>query len=301
MGFSNFIFSVLFRFHIFNVNIKMSSHKRPELQAPPEIFYNENEAQKYTTNSRMMEIQAKMTERALELLNLPEDSSCFILDVGCGSGLSGETITEMGHCWIGFDISTAMLNVAVEREVEGDIINADAGEGLFFKPGTFDGVISISAIQWLCYSNVKSHNPPKRLYNFFSTLYSAMRQGSRAVFQLYPENPSQLELITTQATRAGFSGGVIIDYPNSTKAKKIFLCLFCGVPTPEMPSALGTGDASNTQIHYNQQRISYKQMKGKSVKKSKDWITAKKERLKRQGKQVKPNTKYTGRKRRSKF
>ncbi len=27
-----------------------------------------------------------MTERALELLNLPEDSTCLILDIGCGSG-----------------------------------------------------------------------------------------------------------------------------------------------------------------------------------------------------------------------
>lgn len=279
----------------------MSSHKRPELQAPPEIFYDEQEAGKYTTNSRMMEIQAKMSERAMELLNLPEDSPSYILDVGCGSGLSGETITEMGHYWVGIDISTAMLNVAVEREVEGDVIESDAGQGLFFRPGTFDGMISISAIQWLCYSNVKSHNPSKRLYTFFSTLYSALKQGSRAVFQLYPENPNQLELITTQATRAGFSGGVIIDYPNSTKAKKIFLCLFCGVPTPEMPTALGAGDVSKTHVHYNHQRYSYKTMKGKSVKKSRDWITEKKERLKRQGKHARPNTKYTGRKRRSKF
>lgn len=30
----------------------------------------------------------------------------------------------------------------------------------------------------------------------------------------------QLELITTQATKAGFSGGMVVDYPNSAKAKK---------------------------------------------------------------------------------
>lgn len=28
---------------------------------------------------------------------------------GCGSGLSGETISENGHHWIGLDISEAML------------------------------------------------------------------------------------------------------------------------------------------------------------------------------------------------
>jgi len=40
------------------------------------------------------------------------------------------------------------------------------------------------------------------------------------VFQFYPENPAQMELITEQAMKAGFTGGVVIDYPNSTKAKK---------------------------------------------------------------------------------
>jgi len=29
-----------------------------------------------------------------------------------------------------------------------------------------------------------------------------------------------MELITQQAMRAGFTGGVVVDYPNSTKAKK---------------------------------------------------------------------------------
>ena len=37
--------------------------------------------------------QAEMTERALELLCLP-DEPCYLLDLGCGSGLSGECIEE---------------------------------------------------------------------------------------------------------------------------------------------------------------------------------------------------------------
>ena len=45
-------------------------------------------------------------------------------------------------------------------------------------------------------------------------------RGGHAVFQFYPENPAQMELITHQAMRAGFTGGVVIDYPNSTKARK---------------------------------------------------------------------------------
>ena len=34
--------------------LKMS---RPEIQAPPEIFYNDEEARKYTSSSRIIDIQ----------------------------------------------------------------------------------------------------------------------------------------------------------------------------------------------------------------------------------------------------
>ena len=41
--------------------------------------------------------------------------------------------------------------------------------------------------------------------------------------------------------RGGFGGGLVVDYPHSTKAKKYFLVLLAGPPDPEfaMPSALG--------------------------------------------------------------
>ena len=48
---------------------------RPEYSAPPELFYNDDEAVKYTRNSRMLKIQAQITERALELLNLPPQNA----------------------------------------------------------------------------------------------------------------------------------------------------------------------------------------------------------------------------------
>lgn len=89
----------------------MGKGERPEHVAPPEVFYDDNEAAKYTTSSRVMEIQEKLTARALELLALPDDGvPKFILDVGCGSGLSGQVLTEQGGaissllhvrlCWI---------------------------------------------------------------------------------------------------------------------------------------------------------------------------------------------------------
>ena len=51
-----------------------------------------------------------MTERALELLNLPENDYSIILDVGCGSGISGAELSENNKIWIGIDISRSMLS-----------------------------------------------------------------------------------------------------------------------------------------------------------------------------------------------
>ncbi|KAK9412352.1 putative 18S rRNA guanine-N7-methyltransferase [Crotalus adamanteus] len=276
--------------------------KRPEHRGPAELFYDEAEARKYTHNSRMIEIQSQMSERAVELLGLPDDRPCFLLDVGCGSGLSGDYISEEGHCWVGMDISPAMLDVAMEREVEGDLMLADMGQGIPFRPGTFDGCISISAVQWLCNADKKTHSPPKRLYRFFSTLYTALARGARAVLQLYPENSQQLELITTQAMKAGFTGGMVVDYPNSTKAKKYFLCLFAGI-TDALPKGLGTecSEEETTEAKFTSERIRFRNAKGKSVKKSRDWVLEKKERRRRQGKSVRADTKYTGRKRKPHF
>jgi len=280
------------------------SNKRPEHKAPPEIFYNQDEATKYTSNSRMIEIQNTMTERALELLGLPEDEPCYLLDVGCGSGLSGEVLTEYGHYWVGYDISAPMLGVATEREVEGDLLEHDAGMGNPFRPGTFDACISISALQWLCNADKKWHNPAKRLHHFFSTLYSALVRGGKAVFQFYPENPDQLELITSQAMRSGFTGGVVVDYPNSTRAKKIFLVLFAGVSNAVIPKALGAEESHATATFTtgrDRNTNNDRRRNGKPMKKSKEWIIKKKDRRKKQGKEVRADSKFSGRKRKTKF
>ena len=99
----------------------MGKGDRPEHAAPPETYYGEVEAGKYTSSSRVMEIQEKLTLRALELLALPEDGiPKLLLEVGCGSGLSGEVLSEEGHIWIGMDISPAMLEVC-----DSDIVLAE--------------------------------------------------------------------------------------------------------------------------------------------------------------------------------
>jgi 18S rRNA (guanine1575-N7)-methyltransferase len=94
----------------------------------------------------MINIQTQLAKRALEILAIPKGKGKLILDIGCGSGISGSVLGSVGHMWIGTDISKAMLEVASEREIEGDVLHSDMGHGFGFRPGTFDGAISISAI-----------------------------------------------------------------------------------------------------------------------------------------------------------
>lgn len=308
-----------------------SSARRPEETGPADLFYNETEAKKYLHSSRMIEVQTTMAERALEMLCLPDDAPSLVLDVGCGTCLSGEVLEEAGHQWIGTDISRDMLLAAQDREAEGDLLHGDMGQGLPFRQGTFDGAISISAVQWLCYGNAVGESPRLRLHRFFQSLYKSLRRGGRAVLQFYPESPEQLQLITASAMRAGFGGGLVIDFPHSTKAKKYFLCLLAGPPDAgfRMPTAYGEADAMSTAgmsaapsmmpsmagegpgqvggaTARNEARKTHakrkldsraKGRKGRIEKKSREWILLKKEAMRRQGREVTADSKYTGRKR----
>uniref|UniRef100_A0ACD5ZCQ8 Uncharacterized protein n=1 Tax=Avena sativa TaxID=4498 RepID=A0ACD5ZCQ8_AVESA len=294
---------------------------RPEVQAPPEIFYNESEARKYTTSSRIIEIQARISERALEMLALPNDGvPKMLLDIGCGSGLSGETLTEHGHHWIGCDISESMLDVALERETDGDLLLVDMGEGLGLRPGVIDGAISISAVQWLCNADKSSHEPRLRLKAFFRSLYRCLARGARAVLQFYADNVEQTEMLTYFAMDAGFAGGLVVDWPNSSKAKKSYLVFACGsrsvhtsLPKPkgqdgEMCSSDDDDDDDDDGSNDDQTVGTYGRTRSNKRRKvnnkngrGKDWLLRKKEQMRRRGRDVPADTKYTGRKRKSRF
>eukprot|EP01062_Namystynia_karyoxenos_P056059 TRINITY_DN47012_c0_g1_i1.p2 TRINITY_DN47012_c0_g1~~TRINITY_DN47012_c0_g1_i1.p2 ORF type:complete len:348 (+),score=146.53 TRINITY_DN47012_c0_g1_i1:73-1044(+) len=222
------------------------STRRPEEYAPPEVFYNDTGAAKYLRSSRMVEIQTKLSMRCIEMLCLPPDQSCLLLDIGCGAGLSGSALEEMGHRFVGTDISRPMILAARDR-VDGDMMEHDMGTGLPFRPGVFDGAISVSALQWLCCAHRKDHLPHKRLKLFFTSLYKVLRRGARAVLQFYPGNRHQASMIVQFATRAGFSGGLVVDYPHSTRAKKYYLVLMSGPQAAFQTPAAREGDGEDLE------------------------------------------------------
>lgn len=334
---------------------------RPELTGHAAQFYNAKEARKYDSSSRMMGVQRDITERAIELLRLSDDNPAYVLDIGCGSGLSGRVLEKHGHAWVGCDISRDMLGVAKERMLEdaeegkasrataagndavmkdnnendddenddddneyeiedtklstGDLLHHDMGTGLPFRPATFDACLSISALQWLCYSNSRDQIPRKRLTRFFSSLYTVLKRGGRAVLQFYPETPEQAVLITEAATRVGFAGGVVVDYPNSAKAKKHYLVLTFDRSSAQKRQqavkeakerAVAEQGKTKKKSSVTVSSVTVPNGKQPPVRKkkgvkTKEWILHKKQTQRTKGKDVRPDTKYTARRRPTKF
>ncbi|KAF8035176.1 hypothetical protein BT93_C1264 [Corymbia citriodora subsp. variegata] len=207
-----------------------------------------------------------------------------------------------------------MLDIALEREAEGDLLLGDMGQGLGLRPGVIDGAISISAVQWLCNADKSSHEPRLRLKAFFGSLYRCLARGARAVFQVYPESVAQRELILSSAMRAGFAGGVVVDFPHSSKSRKEYLVLTCGPPSVStaVPTGKGedgesssdnssSGDEDNRTVSISDRHRPKKKQKLNKRGKGREWVMRKKEQMRRKGNVVPPDSKYTARKRKARF
>ena len=145
---------------------------RPEERAGGDAdkYYDRGVTEAYTELN--VRTQSELTTRCLDMLCLEDDArEEVLLDIGCGSGLSGETLTRHGYrAWVGIDASAAMLERATrgrsapkrtadEKERRGNIedppargavLRGDFSQGLPFRAGAFDGCVSVSAAQWLC-------------------------------------------------------------------------------------------------------------------------------------------------------
>lgn len=192
----------------------------PELSKPAELYYNAEESEKYNRNSRITKIQREMALRAIQLLKI--DVPCpVILDLGCGSGLSGECISDSGYEWVGADISPSMLGIALRNTPAIGLIKCDLGFQLPFRAESFDFSISISAIQWLFQSFQKEHYPLRRIKTFFRSLHDTVSR--RAVLQFYCSK-KETDILMREAIVAGFYGGLVVDN-EGTKNCKYFLVL----------------------------------------------------------------------------
>lgn len=92
-----------------------------------------------------------------------------------------------------------------------------------------------------------------------------------------------------------------MDFPQSAKAKKYYLCLMTGTAMA-LPSALQETTVSDEHVAVDKRIRSHKQQ-GRHVpsRNRKEWVQNKKELARKRGQEVKADSKYTARKRRVKF
>ena len=72
-----------------------------------------------------------------------EDKSAYVLDVGCGTGLTSRYLSDLGFSRIdGIDINASMLDVARQRRIFMDLFEADITQDLEIGSGRYGAIIS---------------------------------------------------------------------------------------------------------------------------------------------------------------
>lgn len=81
---------------------------------------------------------------------VPDPAGARVLDAGCGTGLSAEWLHEEGATVVGLDVSAAMLAAARDRlGAAVPLVRTDLGSPLGFSSGSFDGVLSVLALDYV--------------------------------------------------------------------------------------------------------------------------------------------------------
>ena len=75
------------------------------------------------------------------------DKSALILDAGCGTGLTGEALFELGYKNLhGIDYAPNMLGIAAAKGCYSDLFQADFQKTLELKTASYDALICIGVI-----------------------------------------------------------------------------------------------------------------------------------------------------------
>jgi 18S rRNA (guanine1575-N7)-methyltransferase len=182
-------------------------------------YYAPEEVRKYHESSAIKRIQARMAERALEIASFEKGSK--LLDAGCGTGISMQTAINKGFRVKGIDPVKEMIEIA-----RGKGLDAVQGsmDKLLFGENSFDGIISISSLQWPVAgkSLPEITNTARQIGLEF---YRVLKAKGKAVIQFYPASEQVLEAALKGFMKAGFECKPITDNPDNPRKRKIYLLL----------------------------------------------------------------------------
>ena len=121
-----------------------------------------------------------------------------------------------------------------------------------------------------------------------------MKRGGKFVAQFYPKNDAQTESIMGAAKVAGFGGGLVIDDPESKRHKKYYLVLTAGMADRQI-------NLTGAEMDAPQQTKSLSRKRKRAMESKKEFINRKKDIMRKRGRKVAEDSKFTGRKRRPRF
>lgn len=100
----------------------------------------------------------------LDLLGNPDNPR--VVEIGCGDGRDAQAIVERTPNYLGFDISTGMIDIARQHVPNGNFVVADAAD--FEFPDDLDAIFAFASLLHLSKEEVKS---------IFTRAHQALKEG----------------------------------------------------------------------------------------------------------------------------
>ncbi|MBU2576535.1 MAG: class I SAM-dependent methyltransferase [Nanoarchaeota archaeon] len=198
----------------FDEGWNVKNNRPEETYGNPLFFYTPMEVEKSARSGGMRKAQERIANNVVEMLNLGKGSK--ILDMGCGPGYTSAVYQNMGFEVIGLDVTPQMVEKANERGIKayvGDMRNV----GEIFAGQQFDGIVSVSALQWL-----KEEGDIRQVAE---GTYGLLGTNAPLIFQFYPRSESELEKTASIFKRNGFVGDIITKNPDNPRTRTLYLDL----------------------------------------------------------------------------
>jgi SAM-dependent methyltransferase len=184
-------------------------------------YFKGDRLEQYALSKNIQRIQTRIAARSLDLLDL-EKKNGLLLDAGCGPGFASFYLREKGYKVIALDIIPQFLSYYFVKDINplvSDMCHPP------FRPNIFDGIISISALQWI-YRNPSSTKMETNFINLLRSFYTIVKPNAKIIFQFYPRSDEILSNMKRLINlKTEFDGGFFIDHPNNPKKRRIFLKL----------------------------------------------------------------------------
>ena len=127
-------------------------------------------------DTHLARLQYRSPEQVLGALRaaLPPPAAQFDLaDLGCGTGLCGPLVKPWARALAGCDLSSAMLELAAQRQAYDQLVKAELVQFLRERPGAFDALVSADTLIYF-----------GELAPVFGAAFAALRPGGTLVFTL---------------------------------------------------------------------------------------------------------------------